>query len=186
MSVEEMLKEIFGVLDKLSREWRLWTWTQQYNFLDSSTKNINFSDAVSFTVSVSREDVFNKPSKESKQFSDKVAEKENAAWQYDFGIANPVHDVAVKNKYRVIWYAWESVNDYSAAANPDVNREANEATSVAASSTVDQWSVSRTDRYLQIAQDLDTRLDRQWDFWKEVTDFTEEWRKYAEALYAKK
>jgi len=44
-------------VDKLSREGRLGVRTQQYNFLDSTTKKMNFSDSMAFSLSVEWVDI---------------------------------------------------------------------------------------------------------------------------------
>lgn len=186
ISIEEMVNEIFGVVDKLSNEWRLWTWTKQRNFLDSSTKNINFAQAVSFTINITKEKIFNKMPKQSEQYKDKIAEIDNSAWQYDLSISNRLDDPATKNHYRVVGYEWEVVKDFSAEANPEINRQAKTETVSKSSSILDQWLVTRADHYLQLSEDLSLRLDQQWYFWADVLKYINEWREYAEVLYAKK
>ena len=49
-SFEKIISEVYGVLDALDKSWELWTWTKQKEMLDSTTKNINFSDMFVFTV----------------------------------------------------------------------------------------------------------------------------------------
>ena len=186
MSIEEMLNEIYGVVDKLSSEWRLWTRTKQHNFLDSTTKNIKFGEIISFTVSVSEEKIFNKMPKQSKQYSDKVAESDNSTRQYDLGISNPLIDPATKNQYRVVGYEWEVVRDFSAEVNPEINKQAKEQSVSKSSSIFDQGQVSRADHYLQLSEDLSLWMDQQWYFWSDMLHYINEWRNYAEALYAKK
>jgi hypothetical protein len=39
-------------LDKLSREGKLGTWTQQNEFLDSSTKKMNIAKSFAFSISI--------------------------------------------------------------------------------------------------------------------------------------
>ena len=67
-SIEEWLNEIYGVVDKLSREWKLWKWTQQYEFLDSSTKKINIANTFAFSIDVDFVDITNKGMTHSNQY----------------------------------------------------------------------------------------------------------------------
>ena len=67
-SFEKIISEVYGVLDALDKSWELWTWTKQKEMLDSTTKNINFSDMFVFTVNSSEKST-NQDSSTSKEDS---------------------------------------------------------------------------------------------------------------------
>ena len=67
-SFEKIISEVYGVLDALDKSWELWTWTKQKEMLDSTTKNINFSDMFVFTVDSSEKST-NQDSSTSKEDS---------------------------------------------------------------------------------------------------------------------
>ena len=77
-------------------------WTQQYNFLDSSTKKMKVADTVAFTISIEFEDISDKFSKRSEQFKKMEIKKENENLQKGFDIYNNLENPVSKNRYRVI------------------------------------------------------------------------------------
>ncbi len=107
-SIEEWLNEIYGVVDKLSREWKLWKWTQQYEFLDSSTKKINIANTFAFSIDVDFVDITNKGAKHSDQYKEKELENFNEKALMVYGISNPLNDPSAKNAYRIDqeWSEW--------------------------------------------------------------------------------
>ena len=77
-------------------------WTQQYNFLDSSTKKMNVADTVAFTISIEFEDVANKFTKQSLQFQKKEMKMMNESLQKCWGMYNDLENPVSKNYYRLI------------------------------------------------------------------------------------
>ena len=171
VGIEEWIKEIFWVVDKLSREWKLWIYTQQYNFLDSSTKEMNFFKSMAFSINVDLVNIANRISSQSKQFMEKEASISNTLRQTHYSIKNSLDNPVSKNRYRLVD---ESVlNDFSASVNPDIVRQAVADTSVETEFIVDQTEVSKYDRYVQLSNYVAMWMDQEWEFW----DFTLEWIK---------
>ena len=81
ISIEEWWNEIWWVVDKLSREWKLWVWTKQSNFLDSSTKKIKIDKVISFSIDVQSVDIWEKPKESSEQYENKMLKNINKELQ---------------------------------------------------------------------------------------------------------
>ena len=64
-------------------------WTPQHNFLDSSTKKMNFGKAISFTLSVDFAQLGNKMTQPSKQYQQKQKSAKNEQLSQTFNISNP-------------------------------------------------------------------------------------------------
>jgi len=170
-SIEEWVNEIYGVVDKLSREWRLWMWTQQYNFLDSSTRKMNVADTVAFTISIEFEDVANKFTKQSLQFQKKEKKKINESWQKSLGIYNDLENPVSKNYYRLIGKTWEETDDVTAQWNSQWTKQSQTNLWVSASSLVDSNSDSRASHDFNKSMLLDKWLDQQWDLWMAIDGY---------------
>jgi len=170
-SIEEWVKEIYGVVDKLSREWRLWMWTQQYNFLDSSTKKMKVSDTVAFTISIEFEDISDKFSKRSEQFRKMEIKRENEGLQSSFGIRNNLENPVKKNNYRVVGKQWEETDDITTQWNPQWTKQSQSNLSVSASSVVNSNSDSRASHEFNKSQLLDKWLDQQGNLWKSIDGY---------------
>ena len=186
MSLEEWMNEIYGVVDKLSREWRLWIWTQQYNFLDSTTKKTKISNTVAFTIDMEFVDVGNIPGKQSLQYKKKQAEEWNKKMRLNTQISSDLDNPALKDKNRVVGQEWEIVNDLSAKANVDWAKQNQFNLSIAPSTATDLLSNSIANRYGIISQHLDKWLDQQWDFWVSSFWYLESMYEYAANLYKRK
>jgi len=185
-SIEEWMNEIYGVNDKLSREWKLWIWTQQHNFLDSTTKDIKIKDMISFTINVEWENVANKLSKHSKQYSDKVIKSDNKILQYEYNISNPLDNNVLKNHYRLVGFEWEDLDDLRANANWNDVKERLSDLAVIPELATDQSKDSHASRYGEITELLNNWLDQEWDFWVSTLWYITDMDSYAKALYAKK
>lgn len=117
VSIEEWINEINWVVEKLSREWKLWTWTQQYNFLDSSTKNMNFADTFAFSINAEFVDIW-KNHHQSKQFKEKIEKINNLSIKSKLWASTSLIEAITKNKFRnisngddlVIDFKWYSTN----------------------------------------------------------------------------
>jgi hypothetical protein len=59
-------------------------WTQQYNFLDSSTKKMNVSETVAFTISMEFVDISDNYSNNSDQYNQKEIKKQNEIWMHNY------------------------------------------------------------------------------------------------------
>ena len=185
-SIEEWMNEIYGVNDKLSREWKLWIWTQQYNFLDSTTKDIKIKDMLSFTINVEWVDIASKFSNHSEQYSDKMSKNFNKILQFEYNISNPLNNNVTKNNYRLISFEWEVLDDLRASANEDDVKERLSDLAVAPSLTTDQTKDSHASRYGDISEILGTWLDQEWSFWVDTLWYIRDMDSYAQALYAKR
>ena len=105
-SIEEWLNEIYWVVDKLSREWKLLKWTQQHEFLDSSTKQMNVANTFAFSIDMELVDITNNRSTHSDQFEQKRMQDLNEIWQINNLIANNLNDASARNNNSIIWDWW--------------------------------------------------------------------------------
>ena len=186
MSIEEWGNEILWVVDKLSREWKLWTRTQQSNFLDSSTKNMKLVDTVAFSISVENVDIFKNFDKISEQSKKKALRRDNQVWQATYNISSSLNNPSRKNQYRIVWYTWEVINDYRWTIDVESLRQSQEIIGTAVDYYVNKLEDSNADRYVSISENVDTFIEQQADLWKEIKRYMEYMTQYAEALYAKK
>lgn len=163
-SIEEWLNEIYWVVDQLSREWKLWKWTQQYEFLDSSTKRINVADTFAFSIDIDFVDIRNNRATHSDQYEKKKAETFNEQLLQSVGIANPVDNPSAKNIYRVVWDGdeWKF------------------------KPMVDLIEDSRSSRYSMNEESVVKWMDQQWDLWTKVSEDFADWVTYSKTLYTKK
>lgn len=185
-SIEEWLKEIYGAVDKLSREWRLWKWTQEYEFLDSSTKQMNVADTLAFTIDIEFVDLADKMPQRSEQFNKKEMEKFNNQATEVYGIANPLNNPVTKNSYMVVSYPWEIVSDYMYTANADANRRIISELDKKPEPFVNWIADSDAQRYNMFAQHLGRWMDQQGTLWEETLRYVKDFTAYSEELYAKK
>lgn len=186
ISIQEWMNEIYGVTDKLSREWRLWIWTQQYNFLDSTTKKTNISNTVAFTISVETVDTSEKTPKYSEQYQKKEAAVKNKDWQEKYHISNALNNPDSKNRYRLVSEEGDSVDDLSASANADLTRQNQGNVVGTPSSDVNLVENSHANRYTEMTQTLSRFLDQQWGLWTQMNDSIKQLDDYATVLYSKR
>jgi len=173
-SVEEWIKEIYGVVDKLAREWRLWMWTQQYNFLDSSTKKMNVSETVAFTISMEFVDISDNYSNNSDQYNQKEIKKQNKSWMHNYRISNDLNNPVSKNYFALLAKQWETNKDYSDMANAEWTKQAQSNTNEWSSSTVDLQADSRASHYSEQSQLLNKMFDQQWKFWQTALGYVKD------------
>ena len=185
-SIEEWVKEIYGVVDKLSREWRLWMWTQQYNFLDSTTKKMKVADTVAFTISIEFEDIANKFPKKSEQFKKKEIKKKNEDLQREHNISNILENPVEKNQYRVSGKSWEGTDDITTQWNPQWTKQSQSNLDISSSSAVNSNSDSRASHDFNKSMLVDKWLDQQWDLWENINEYINKIAEDAIALDAKK
>lgn len=183
-SIEEWLTELYWAVDKLSREWRLGKWTQQYEFLDSSTKQMNISDSLAFTVDIEFVNVSDKMPTQSDQYKQMKAEQNNESWKWIYGVANPLNNPVTKNTYRIIWT--QESSDYSLAANWDRNNQTLADLNKAPESMVELTSNSDANRYNMLANYLSRWIQQQWTLWTKASDYTSEMNSYAKLLYSRR
>ena len=153
-SIEEWLKEIYWVVDKLSREWRLWKWTQQYEFLDSSTKQMNVADTFAFTIDIEFVDITSDKQKHSDQYEKRKKKAQNEMRKQEYQISNPIDSPSTKNTYRLMPDAWNTALDYSSSVNPNTTRKTTEELSEDPQPQVDRIKDSNAQRYSTISEDL--------------------------------
>lgn len=187
MSIEEMINEIHGVVDKLSREWKLWMWTPQHNFLDSTTKMMKVADTFAFSIDVEFIDIANQLSNYSTQYRELISNDANERSLQNYGISNPLNNSSLKNKFRIIWpERWSTEKWYEASANPDVNKQKAEELDVAPVALVDLNDFARESRYASLSLLIDEWLDMQADFWEHSLEYLEDMTSYAKTLNGKR
>ena len=174
-SIEEWWDEIYWVVDKLSREWKLWKWTQQYEFLDSSTKRINIADTLAFTIDVEFVDITNKKSTHSDQYGEKELENFNKKAQSAYWISNSLNNPSKKNAYRVSWN-WQLTEMLSLLETASSSLE----------TTVNLLENSDSLRYNMNAESLANWMNQQWSLRTKLSEDVINLTEYSKALYGKK
>ena len=174
-SIEEWWDEIYWVVDKLSREWKLWKWTQQYEFLDSSTKRINVADTLAFTIDVEFVDITNKKSTHSDQYGEKELENFNKKAQSAYWISNSLNNPSKKNAYRVSWN-WQLTEMLSLLGTASSSLE----------TTVNLLENSGSLRYNMNAESLANWMNQQWSLRTKLSEDVINLTEYSKALYGKK
>ena len=168
-SIEEWLNEIYGVVDKLSREWKLWKWTQQYEFLDSSTKRMNFADSFAFTIDVEFVNVSNKMSKRSKQFQKRELKNSNETQCY--GIKNPLDTSVWVDRYSTISdpssVKEESVWDSTNSEKSDNLQNGDDG----CMSFVDLFEDAYADIHVTMETHSSSWLSQQWELWNNTEEY---------------
>ena len=150
-SIEEWLEEIYWVNDKLSREWRLWKRTQQNEFLDSSTKQMNLADTFAFTINVEFVDISNRFTSPSQLHKETEIKSDNQQQQMYYWISNPLNIPEKKNTYAIIW--WDKISNYPAPEpllDPNENSYAN--------------------HYNTFSEYFHKWFDQQWSLWIKTTN----------------
>lgn len=183
---EEWFKEIYWATDKLSREWRLWIWTQQYNFLDSTTKKIKIADNFAFTIDVEFVDLTDKMPEQTEHYKKKKLEAENKVWQTMNNVKNPLDIPDSKNRYMAVGEKVENVKDLTAETNPNQNRKIQ-----ADLDQIPEPMMSPSDntdayRYNLFASHFGRFFDQQWSLWRNVTNNASEMDSYTQMLYSRK
>ena len=182
-SVEEWMNEIYGVVSKLSREWKLWTWSQQNEFLDSSTKQMKFSDSLSFTNNVDFKNTSAEGSTQSEEYIEMEMEKYNEIWQNLYNIYNPLENPSTKNTYRLIWDGSEGSNNVIRSEGGSQNWSVDE---WRMESFVDMNSDADANRYSTFAEYFANWMDQQWALWTQIYNYIVDMDTYASMLYNKK
>ena len=162
-SIEEEIYEVYWVVDKLSREWRLWKWTQQYEFLDSSTKQMNMANTFAFSIDVEFVDISNNMSVQSEQY--KKIEQENQdkkAW-LEYWILNPLTDAKKKNTYCV-----------SCESETEVLQN------------LDSSNKQLQSKFAIIENYVGNRMDKQWALRVRMSNNILDFDSYSKVLYSKK
>ena len=166
-SIEEWLNEIYGVVDKLAREWRLWKWTQQNEFLDSSTKQMNIWDTFAFTIDVEMVDIAGNPAKQSDQYKDKSMKTQNDNWKWAYFVSNHLNNPSTKNAFSVI--GSQSSTGLNTRPEP----------------LVDFIKDSGAYRYNLFEEHLGKWMDQQWVLWTQATEDISNFQDYSDNLYKK-
>ena len=172
MSIEEWIKEIYGVVDKLSREWKLWMWTQQYNFLDSSTKKMNVANTFAFSIDIEWVDIATRLPNYSRQYQEYMAKKNNEKRQENLLLKNPINDSARKNRFAILANHNYIVNDFSSIVNSEISRDDKEDMTAEAEGLADPSSDSNASRYSSMANNLDIWLSQQANLWITALSYT--------------
>ncbi len=183
-SIEEWVREIYWVVDKLSREWRLWKRTQQYEFLDASTKRIYFADEFAYSIDVELVNIWNRRSKQSKQYQEKELKIDNENEQKWNGVKNPLDTSYGKNYFKIVPDE-ESRNMGNINWNEDQEwKEILESRPSSYSKDVqdDEMAI----HHVEVESYWDLWLDQQWELRKNVYWYIENLNKSSELLKNKK
>lgn len=168
-SIEEWFNEMYWVVDKLSREWKLWKWTQQYEFLDSSTKKMNIADTLAFSIDIEFVDITAKTSSHSEQYQKKRLENFNNEALFVYWIDRPLDDPSVKNGYRAVW-GWLTVSEMLPSLEP----------------MADLLENSKSNRYIMNGESIAGRMDQQSNLRKNLLENLSDWSEYSKKLKTKK
>lgn len=186
VSIELWSNEIFWALDKLSREWKLWTWVKEHNFLDSSTKNMKFGDMISFSFSIEQKNLSSQKSEKSEQFQDMELKRTDKNLQETYNISNPLNDPVARNNFRIIGGGWDTVWDYSASSNSDKNRDDLDLLDTRMQMAEDPQKTSDALRYISLETSITSWLDQQAAAWDEITNVLWDMINMSEALNQKR
>lgn len=181
VSIEEWINEIYWVVDKLAREWKLGTWVPQHNFLDSTTKNMNFSETFTFTISQEYVDPSLKKRESNDEYKDLTIEEQNQKDMEFYEISNPLDNPNWLNRYVVIWsknVEWfDTISNAQAVV--DKNKESN---------WDSKWwfETDRNTRYSQLSDIISNWKDNQLSFRESLETYITGWWATAESLYNKR
>ncbi len=183
-SIEEWVKEIYWVVDKLSREWRLWKWTQQNQFLDSSTKQMKIPDSVAFTIDVEFVDIVNNMPVRSEQYEKTKLEFDNEKWQLNYSVSAPLDDPASKNAYRILWSELNNLSDLR--NNMDGVENIASELNYSSETLVDLLENSDANRYSLFSEYLGKWMDQQWTLREQVSEYIWNLKDNSTSLYQRK
>ena len=186
VKLEEWFKEIFGAVDKLSREGRLGKRTQQYEFLDSSTKKIKFADSFAFTIDVELVDIANRIQTHSDQYKEKKLKDFNNKTLSNYKISNPLNNPVSKNSYAIVWYLWEDISDYTKWANADTNRDALSDLNQDSKPLFNEIDNSNSSRYNSLSEYIWNFMDQEWTLRKQTSKYVSDLNIYTKELKSKK
>lgn len=184
-SIEKWINEIYWVTLKLSDEWKLGIWTEQHNFLDSSTKKMNFGKMITFTLNVDFVDLGSKLFKSSVQFLKRKIQEKNENKKQIYWISNPLNNPVSKNKFRIVWEEWENTSDYSASVDYEWLVDKKEDMNTTIQPMVNR-DTSYAERYVMISEMVDKWAKQQQQFWEQATEYANNWGSLSEMLYSKK
>ena len=185
-SIEEWIKEIYWVVDKLSREGLLWKWTQQYEFLDSSTKQMNFAETFAFTIDVEFVNIANKMPKHSDQYKDKELKNDNEAAQEAYGILNSLNNPVTKNANSAIKNSNGENSDYGDSANIGTNNDAQWELNTKPKPFMDLFVNAYADLHGEVESYWDLWLNQQWELWLNAEDYIDNLKSSATFLNGRK
>lgn len=186
ISVEKWVNEIYAAMDKLSREWKLWIWTQQHNFLDSTTKKMNVADTFAFSIDVEIVDIAQNFDNYTEYYRDYLAKNENKKLMQTYGVQNSLDITSWKNRFSVVNTSQNVGNDYRASINADSVSQDMKNLLKSMEYVVDQSKNANASLYTQISLWLSKWTDQQASFWEQVLKYVQDADKYAEVLYSKK
>ena len=182
VAMEKWTDEILWVVEKLAREWRLWMWTQQYNYLDSSTKKTDIADTFSFTIAADSEKVSEQVWEPTEEYTERTMKTRDNNWLVANHVANPLDNPATKNYFCLVGNCAKEGIVWDAASSNSSQWYLN----VAPWFVVDQSENSNAARYAEISKLFSDWLDFEWAFWADKVDYLKDMDEYAKALYAKK
>ena len=145
-------------------------WTQQYNFLDSSTKKMKVADTVAFSIDIEFVDIFDNFSKHSDQYKKRELVNRNKAWQEDHHISNRLDNPVFKNRYRLFGKQGEVTSDVSAQANAEWTRQSQSNLMEWPSIINPEWN-SRASHYNDEILLLNKWLDQQANLWEQTLEY---------------
>ena len=188
VSIEEWMNEIYGVVDKLSREWKLFIWTKQYNFLDSTTKKNKIADTFAFSIDLELVDIANRLPNYTREYKEFVAKKNNEKWQKQRWIKNPIDNPSTKNTYAGL--ASENYNynisDVSDVVSPSISLNKKSDMTPKSRTISDPSKDSNASRYESLLRNIDVFIFQQADFRINASSYTQNFYNYAVNLYEKK
>ena len=146
---------------------------------------MKIADSFAFTIDVEFVDLAEKMWTQSDQYQKKKLKDDNRSWQSDNEVAHSLDDPSAKNAYRTVWTLAESVGDYSAGANSDMNRKIQADLDKTPKPMVDPIDNTDAYRYNMFASHLGRFMDQQGTFWIDASNYQSEMSSYAAMLYAK-
>jgi hypothetical protein len=114
-SIEEVFKQLYGVVDTLDKGGELGVHEKQKEFLDSSIKGMDFGKMVTFTFDQAVKS--SPPSAPSEYMSKQVAKSEDTNIKQLLGVSHPLDDPVGRDAYIIVQNPMNLVNTYATQQN---------------------------------------------------------------------
>ena len=185
-SLEEWVDEILWVIEELVGWWRLWVWTPERNYLDSSTQLMNFQDSTAYTIDWKERDISQEVWEPTEESVGRTMKSVDESWLVFYHVANPLNNPATKNYFRLVGNEGEGVKDLSSSFNSSMEVQSQWYLDIVPSFALDQTENSNASRYAGISRLFSKWFDDEWDFWNEKTSYLRELDEIVRMLLSKR
>jgi hypothetical protein len=165
-SIEEVFKQLYGVVDALDKGGEVGVHEKQKEFLDSSIKGMNFGKMVTFTFSQAEKS--SPPADTSEYMSKQVAKAEDTNIKQILGVSHPLEDPVSSSAYTLVQNRMNLVNTYATTYNYADEAKKVEVLQQTLTALSDVKETLRNEKDILIGTEIDVYLDQQRKFWNEV------------------